>query len=518
MQTPFARWLDDTLKARGIKKKDLARQCGVHPSYISKVLRTEFVPPRDKAEAIGQAVGDVVQALRLAKHAVRYARETPLHLTLKPVEALLEWLSNEKLYTRKQTAFLFYAFQEIVKDYQEFDNIRAAAEQGLLDTLTNSLVPFLSGKAHPFKLDPISDEVKRFIQVKAKVGFSLQGKEHAHKEHATAAVLTGIFNVDKAGKQFELRVPISLFPVALLRPVVEPETSLLLSKDCLRSHRTLFRQLGLTKDEIHTFFKLFHERYKKLPSAERLSIWSLAKSVVNYLWEILHIKYEVLYDAMDYYDVKHVYTSDDEVTVFSRTSGLVIPEEFYGEPYQGRYSSRKAKSLKNPYRQAYFEHGLLHGCQSGCRVWYQMDFTATATELAKRRAAVGQGRKYEAKASEILSKFLQLENIEISGSTTPMSDIRRWLTLSSNRFVVISAREESTKKLIHGVILRTGFFNQMVRKAAPGTELIPGLARKLYQAKSTDGPIKKMGIGLRKSEPLRRARKIVQGLLELARS
>ena len=97
-----------------------------------------------------------------------------------------------------------------------------------------------------------------------------------------------------------------------------------------------------------------------------------------------------------------------------------------------------------------------------------------------------------------------------------MSDIRRWLTLSSNRFVVISAREESTKKLMHGLILRSGFFNQMIRRAAPGIELIPELARKLYRTKSTGPPIKSMDIKLETSEALAHARQIVKELLDSA--
>jgi hypothetical protein len=130
----------------------------------------------------------------------------------------------------------------------------------------------------------------------------------------------------------------------------------------------------------------------------------------------------------------------------------------------------------------------------------------TADALRRHSEAATQG-------VDVLSRFLQLENLEISSSVFPTHDWRRWLTLTSNSYIVISARNAETKKLAHGVILRTDFFNEMIRRCERSTRLSPDLARAIYRERNLEAPLKRMGESLGPAESRKRAQSIIEELL-----
>jgi len=153
--------------------------------------------------------------------------------------------------------------------------------------------------------------------------------------------------------------------------------------------------------------------------------------------------------------------------VFSRTSGLIIPSEYYGD------------ADNNPYRRIYFDEGILGDSGRNLKIYYQWNQPTTAIRLFEGFAAaerVGAGDKYKTNAADILSKFFRHRNIQISeavfGHQRPqVGNLKRSMTIVNRSSVVKSSRDPYTRSINGAVVL--GGYHSDNHLAALLTKLTP---------------------------------------------
>lgn len=134
-----------------------------------------------------------------------------------------------------------------------------------------------------------------------------------------------------------------------------------------------------------------------------------------------------------------------EQQVRSTTSGAVIPIERYG-----------GKSVsKHCARGDYFDKGLLGPGAENIHIYYQWDRDTTAKKLAQEQAKAeqeGRGAEHKREAIAILARYLIRPNIELSeGSFSGPWGWKNYFTLVSNERVAFSGRDETLKRINHGL-------------------------------------------------------------------
>jgi hypothetical protein len=172
-----------------------------------------------------------------------------------------------------------------------------------------------------------------------------------------------------------------------------------------------------------------------------------------------------LLDSLTFYSVcASFYTASSVgVHIFSRTSGLVIPDEHFGDE----------NLHKNPYRQLYFGAGLLAPDATNVQRFYQWNEITTARTLYenyKRNRRQGHGELYRQRCIELLATQLVIPNLELSEADFAGSTWKNYFTLVSQDSVVLSSRSEDMRQLIsHGLVLN--------RRAAAQARLVSLVAR-----------------------------------------
>lgn len=139
----------------------------------------------------------------------------------------------------------------------------------------------------------------------------------------------------------------------------------------------------------------------------------------------------------------------DSLFVFSRTPGLIIPAEYYGDDDD------------NPYRSIYFNHGLLGDSSRNLRIYYQWNRATTAVALYKGFAEAirtGAGEVFRDEAASILNRFLRRANIEITegmfGYQRPeIGKLKRTMTIVNKSSVVKTSRDRYSRSIDNAVVL-----------------------------------------------------------------
>lgn len=484
--------MEKALAVKSMKKQDLAAECGVSASYITKILKTHFIPDEDRVRAIGRVLGDSTGALQAAGYAQPSARLPGSGHAISLLRAFMEWLTLEGIHTKDQSDFLSQCFEESLAQCELLKDVRRELHSRLDDQLGMKLRSIFGNETPESRsLDPISEEVQMFIRNMPKVQFPLK---RVRNEVLLPALLSGMFTTDEDLLHLQLNAPLLLTPITLLRITGDP-------KWLSEQNKKILDIKALKELEVGKTLATAHERFAHLPASERHAIWSLAKSLVNSLADLLDMRFDLLSTPYDYYDVKHIYAPGQEVFVFATTSGLVIPLEFRGD------ESRQ----KNTYRYSYFTDGILHGLQSGCHVRYQFDTSSTSTGLKDDWKKADNKPKFEEDAARILATFMMEPNIEITSGTFSPMDERRWLTLSSERWVVISARDKASKKLVHGLLIDSSYFNKIL-DMVPAPRLME-LPNKLNEKDQTREVIKPMETEMDQEEAKRQSMMIIKRLL-----
>ena len=491
-RTDFAIWLAGALTGKRLKQQDLARACGVSASYITKILNTKFVPDEEKVRAIGKALEDPLGALQAAGYAPSFPQLPVSSNAVRLLHAFMEWLVLEGIYTRAQSDFLLDCFEESLRQYDMLKALRQELIFPLFNSFGLALRDLMSARdVASTAMDPISQEVQTFIRNMPTIQFPL--KQH-NNELLLPALLSGMFTSEEDLLHLQLNIPLLLIPIALLRITGKPDWLSEEKKRVLEIKR-------FEEDEIEKTLQDTHNRFLGLPERERRAILSLAKSLVNSLADLLDLRFDLLRTSSAYYDIKHIYAPEQDVFVFSTTSGLVVPQEFYGD------ISKK----KNTYRPSYFLDGILHGLRSGCRVHYQFSISSTSEELKKGRNKASNKSEFEEAAAGILADFIMEPNLEITSVKSLEADPRFWFTVSSRQWVAVTARDRTSKKLVHGLLFDSLYFNMLLDMVS--APQVTELAAQLNQQDKTRTVIKPMGASMDHEEAMRQAMKIVRELL-----
>jgi DNA-binding transcriptional MerR regulator len=175
----------------------------------------------------------------------------------------------------------------------------------------------------------------------------------------------------------------------------------------------------------------------------------LLKNAVSHLRRCADERFTQIPDSLTFYSQGlTLYTPEAwEVFIFSRSSGLVIPEEHFGDE----------ELLKNPYRQSYFKHGLLAPDVTGLVRRYQWDEATTAQTLFRnheRHHGRGQGALYKKRCVELLTSVLMIPALELSEADFSLSPWKSFLTVVSHEGVLFSTRSKAMRDHVaHGLLL-----------------------------------------------------------------
>lgn len=115
---------------------------------------------------------------------------------------------------------------------------------------------------------------------------------------------------------------------------------------------------------------------------------------------------EDLQDSLVFYNRSLALYSPEagSMNIFSTSSGIVIPEEYRGDRIK----------KKNPYRKKYFDVGIGSPNAYQLPKYYQWDSEVTAKNLWKRYLEAKKSQEYRDEAVDVLAKFLQVPNLEIT--------------------------------------------------------------------------------------------------------
>ncbi|MCF8009005.1 MAG: hypothetical protein K9K32_04500 [Halanaerobiales bacterium] len=143
-------------------------------------------------------------------------------------------------------------------------------------------------------------------------------------------------------------------------------------------------------------------------------------------------------------------------SVFATSSGLLLPEEFYGSEYfkhkdfEGNYPALSEKYDKNEYRENYFER--LKEASKNKPIFYYFDKTKAKKQFNKIYSQLYTKKdkeKYEKNAKDIWERYANNKNIEII-KVKHIKGIYEYFTLSNGRNVMITNRGKKGNKIGHG--------------------------------------------------------------------
>lgn|GEM_PF-6482410 len=198
----------------------------------------------------------------------------------------------------------------------------------------------------------------------------------------------------------------------------------------------------------------------------RRGSYSLRKGISEEMREefYLHLKYllfrikstfkegiENLQDSLVFYNRSLALYCPEagSMNIFSTSSGIVIPEEYRGDP----------NKKKNPYRKKYFDTGIGSTNAYQLPKHYQWDSELTAKNLWKGYLEANKSRGYKDEAVGVLSRFLQVPNLEITEAPFRDEPWKVFFTLVSDKTLVLSERGES-RKINHGFMVDEDFLKK----------------------------------------------------------
>jgi len=160
---------------------------------------------------------------------------------------------------------------------------------------------------------------------------------------------------------------------------------------------------------------------------------------------------EPLQDSLNFYNRSlMLYTPESQsIHIFSTSSGLVIPEEYTGDPLK----------KKNPYRRKYFDEGIASPNAYTLPKYYQWDSETTPKNLWKSYAEAKDKERYKSQAVDVLAKFLQVPNLEITDAPFREDPWKIFFTLVSGKTIVFSERGEA-RKINHGLMVEEEVLKQ----------------------------------------------------------
>lgn len=510
-QTNFAIWLEKQIEALEIDSKTLSRRSGLEYSYIRRIL-TDRKPSLNAAKRIGSAIGKPQEALIAAGFSAETITDQKDEVELKelfPIFLYLNWLERLSLLNKKQAELFKNIFQKAHLWHLEKSQIKKTNINEFLKVFNANLQLVLSLPKGKREYGPLTYRMVDFALNQPKPSiYSEKFKEiHQDPEFKSLFILTKIFKKLDYEDGLQIICPYVMLPLRILRVAFDPAINL----------HDITNNFDLDNTELAKVTKHFrekHENYSKILPGEQDSLIQMAKYASEYLWDTLGLGYETLTTSVDFYDSKVLYQKDRTIYVFATTAGLFIPGDYHGSQLPSLLkTTSKTIDSKNPLRLSYFEDGILHGLRTGCKVYYQSDITRTKDAWQKGyKEAVDKDRYFELSV-DILFKFFKEENIEISLSTFETNeskmdfDWRNWLTLTSEKFVVLSARQPVSKKMVHGLLIGTNLFNN----AIPSTlefDSVYKIAEYLNNRDKT--VIKEIG----KTKSKKDAEKFLQGMLE----
>ena len=446
-----------------IDSTSLASRSRLHYTYIRKLLK-DREPSLQATKKIGLAIGKPKEALiaaGFAEEEIEKAVENKTQKELFPFFVYLNWLERLGIYDSEQIELLSETIQQLFDWYLDNFRIKKTQISDFIKKSNAQLSLLITAPAKYKEYGIFTAKMVDFVlQQKPPSIYSNKYKYiQNNPSFRIPFITTNIFNKLEYEEGLELLCPFVFLPLRILRPIYDPDINL----------ATLGHVSDKEKAEIEKYFREKHALYKSVPQNERDALLQLAKYISEYLWDILGIGFESLRTSDDFYDSKMLYQKNRNVYVFATTSGLIVPEEYYGALLPTKLATiSKGVEAKNPLRLSYFNDGILHGLRSGCRVHYQFDMKRTGDAFRQGYKNANDKNIYVEEASNILLDYFKEPNIEISQSVFEEEgsllkfDWRNWLTLISEKYVVLSARQPETKKMVHGLILNSDLFNAML--------------------------------------------------------
>lgn len=467
-KTSFSIWLEKEMATLQIDSASLATMSRLHYTYIRKLLK-DRKPSLQAAKKIGFAIGKPKEALIAAGFAEKEIEKPAEKKTQKELFLFfvyLNWLERLGIYDSEQIELLSETIQQLFDWYLENFRIKKAQISDFIKKSNAQLSLLFTAPAKYKEYGIFTAKMVDFVlQQKPPSIYSKKYKDiQKNPSFRIPFIMTNIFNKLEYEEGLELLCPFVFLPLRILRPIYDPEINL----------ATLGHVSDKEKAEIENYFIEKHALYKSVPQNERDALLQLAKYISEYLWDILGIGFESLRTSDDFYDSKMLYQKNRNVYVFATTSGLIVPEEYYGSLLPTKLATiSKGVEAKNPLRLSYFNDGILHGLRSGCRVHYQFDMKRTGDAFRQGYKNAESKNQYKDVALNILLDFFKEPDIEISQSVFEEEgsllkfDWRNWLTLVSEKYVVLSARQPETKKMVHGLLLDSALFDGAIPSNIP---------------------------------------------------
>jgi transcriptional regulator with XRE-family HTH domain len=473
-RTKFAKWLENEMRAQGIDSKTLADKTRFDYTYIRRLLK-DRTPSLKAAKKIGEALGKPKEALIGA--GLDQNKEDQLQNKRKPKELFpiyvyLNWLEKVGLFDRGNKEI----FIAVIEGFYSWHLENSQIKKSFIDEFTKRFAAEIYAiRTFPEKYpsyDPLTSRIADFVlkQPSPTIYSSTFSELDKDLEIRIPLFYTRIIRKTHLKNGIELLCPFVFLPFRLLRPFFDPGIN-------LADIEINYAEAEANRKEVINFFKKKHKLFTDLSQNEKDAIIMMAKYSVEYLWDLLNIGYEPLKTSEDFYDAKVIYNLSREIYVFSTTSGLFVPEEYYGAslPNHLKIGSQEIKKIlkesenirrKNPVRSVYFEDGIMHGLKHGCTINYQFDYEKTREMAVAGYKSAGLD-EYDEIAIETLSKYLMANNLEISTGafekdTNLTYDWRNWLTIVSEKYTVLSARQPDTRALAHGLIIESDLFNKML--------------------------------------------------------
>jgi len=509
----FAKWLKNAMDLQGMDSLTLSKKAGLNYTYIRKIL-TDRWPSERAARLIGEALGKPLEALEYGGFTPSSTDQTKTeYKELFPIEIYLNWLEMTGIYNKNQKDFILKIFDSFFKWHIDSVQIKKNFINEFSKKFSQELFNLHSQQKAPSNYGPVTEKIVEFVlkQPVATIYSDDYIKAINDKDLRFAFFNTQILRKTKYENGIELLCPFVFLPFRLLKVTFDPRINL----DCVKRDPVLRDALQTELRDFESYLKDKHKIFtEKLSPNEQASLIMMSKYVSEYLWNLLDVKYEPLKSSEDFYDSKVLYQKSYNIFVFATTSGLFIPDDYYGALLSHIVDVEANKvQHKNPLRLSYFTDGILHGIRHGCTVRYQFDEKRSLEAIKEGYHNAIAKDKYKEIAATILSHFFEENNIEISKSSFEESgsrlqyDWRNWLTLVSEKFVVLSARQPKTKEMVHGLILNSDLFNKMLPSNID-LRTVFEIAKQLYDS-GNQGFIKE----LYKKKSLKEARDFINKLL-----
>lgn len=203
-----------------------------------------------------------------------------------------------------------------------------------------------------------------------------------------------------------------------------------------------------TDKQVSTFFSQTREKFQAIPAALRRNIVLSANRVAHSFLTSDYQTAGALPEMLNIYEFGRSFYFDrfDSLFVFSNTSGLVVPSEHMGA------------IDRDNLRRSYFNDAFLGLDARDIKRYYQWDSIKTAEELYKNfQIAEKEGREkqYVLQSKEILTRFLQEPNLEITEAEFGSSGfgIKLLLPIIGRSGVMFSNRHPTSKRIAYANLL-----------------------------------------------------------------